>query len=84
VVAEGRAVASATLDQTAAGDQFHKVLSTALKAADNPVLRVTAQAPGSLVADAIYVWSEARLNDGAPVGPSLTVPAMDGAILKRR
>jgi hypothetical protein len=38
---------------------------------------------GLCVADAILVESVARLNDGSAVGPQLTVPSLDGAVLAK-
>jgi len=82
IVAGGQVVATSTLDQTLAGDQWRPVGTVYLRASDKPVLRMRNAAPGALVADGVYVWSEARLNDGTPA-PEVTLAPMDGILLRR-
>jgi hypothetical protein len=83
VVANGAVLASGTLDQTQAGDQWRTIATVELRAADQPVLRIRNEGAGTLVADAVHVRSAARLNDGAPA-PSVTLEPMDGILLRRR
>jgi len=85
IVAGGNVIASATLDQTSAlaGDQWHTLFSSiGLNAASAPVLVLTNSASGSLVADAIYVSSIARYNDGSPAA-QVTLAPFDGILLQR-
>jgi hypothetical protein len=84
VVAGGASVASGTLDQTQPGDQWRKIVTVDLRAAEHPMLRVRNGAPtGRIVADGIHVWSGARLNDGSPAS-SVTIAPMDGVLLHKR
>jgi hypothetical protein len=82
VVAGGRVVATATLDQSTGGDQWHGIATLALSVKDAPVVRVRNEGSGALVADALHVRSAARYNDGSP-SPSVTLEAMDSIILAR-
>jgi hypothetical protein len=83
VVAAGRVVASITLDQTQAGDQWHSI-AQGLKLApgDKPLVRVKRADDGVLVADALHVFSAERYNDGQAVRQVVLEP-MDGIILRR-
>jgi len=55
-------LASATLDQTRASDEWRTIAQLRLTAGSSPVLRVRNGDAGSLVADAIHVYSSARHN----------------------
>ena len=58
VVAGGKVVATKTLDQTRAGDQWHTLAEgLALKPDDKPFVRIKNAAGGALIADAIHVFS---------------------------
>jgi hypothetical protein len=84
VVAGGVVVASAILDQTQSGDQWRKIVTVDLRAADRPVLRIrNGASSGRVVADGIHLWSADRLNDGTPAA-SVTVAPLDGVLLHRR
>ena len=83
VVAGGVVIATGTLDQTQPGDQWRKIVTVTLKAADKPVLRIRNTGGGRLVADAIHVWSAGRFNDGSPAGSVLVAP-LDGVLLHKR
>ena len=87
IVSGGNVVASANLDQSSAtaGDQWHTIFSgVALTAASSPVLTISnADAGTPLIADAVYVTSAARYNDGSPA-PQVTLAATDGILLQRR
>ncbi|MGA2132303.1 MAG: putative glycoside hydrolase [Bryobacteraceae bacterium] len=86
VLANGQVIFSATLDQTsaAAGDQWHMLApSLNLTAASSPTLRVhNGASSGSLIADAVYVYSAALYNDGSAAN-SVTLAPMDGILLQR-
>jgi hypothetical protein len=83
VLAGGRVVASITLDQTEAGDQWHTI-AQGLKLApgDKPLVRVKRSDNGILVADALHVFSAERYNDGQAVR-QVTLEPMDGVVLRR-
>jgi uncharacterized protein (TIGR03437 family) len=85
VVAAGNVVASATIDQSAAalGDAWHPVATLNLKMADAPYLRVHNAGSGSLIADAVYLASESRYNDGSPA-QQVTLGGFDGILLQRQ
>jgi hypothetical protein len=82
VVAGGTVVASAELDQTSGGDEWHEVAHTALSAADVPLLRISNAGAGTAVADAVHVRSDARYNDGSPAA-SVELAPLDGIVLRR-
>jgi uncharacterized protein (TIGR03437 family) len=84
IVSGGSIVASAAIDQTtaAAGDGWHTIATVALTAAGAPVLQLLNGGSGSLVADAVYVVSAARFNDGSPAA-SVTLAPYDGILLQR-
>jgi len=83
VMAGENVLASATIDQTSAsaGDALHQVATLNLKAGDAPFLRVRNGGSGALIADAVYVTSTARYNDGSPV-QQVTVGAFDSILLQ--
>jgi hypothetical protein len=87
IVSGGNVVASANLDQSSAtgGDQWHTIFSgVALTAASSPVLTISNADSGTpLIADAVYITSAARYNDGSPA-PQVTLAATDGILLQRR
>ncbi len=81
VVAHGVIVASATLDQTENGDQWHAIATTTLRPDDNASVRLTAPS-GMCVADALYLRSARRFNNGQPA-TRLRLQPMDGILLRR-
>jgi uncharacterized protein (TIGR03437 family) len=86
IVSGGGVVASATIDQTTAktGDRWHAMASNvSLSAAASPYLRVRNGSSGSLIADAVYVTSAARYNDGSPA-LQVSLAPMDGILLQRQ
>jgi hypothetical protein len=82
VVSGGTVIASASLDQTTAslGDGWHTIATAGLSAAGSPFLRVRNGGSGSLVADAVYVTSAARYNDGAAAS-QISLAPFDGILL---
>ena len=85
VISGGSVVGSVTLDQTiaAAGDAWHALGTVNLTAAGAPVLQLKNGGSGSLVADAVYVTSTARYNDGSAAS-SVTLAPFDGILLQRQ
>jgi hypothetical protein len=82
VVVGNAVIASATLDQTAGGDQWYQIAEVRLAAEDAPFVRLTCTEPRPCIADAIHVTSAARYNDGSPA-PIVTLQPMDGIVLER-
>ncbi len=81
VVAGGTVVASATLDQSTGGDEWHTIATVALARADKPFVRIRNLEDRPMIADALWVRSESRLHDGSPA-LEVTLEPLDGAILK--
>jgi len=82
VVAAGKVLASATLDQSQAGDQWHTLTADlSLAPQDKPYVRLKSGG-GVLVADALHIFSAERYNDGGAVR-QVTLEPMDGIILRR-
>jgi len=81
IVAGGVVVASTNLDQTLAGDQWHEIATVRLAPANLPYVRLTAPT-GPCVADAVWLRSQARFNNGQPA-PSVWLQPMDGILLQR-
>jgi hypothetical protein len=82
VMVGGAVLVTATLDQSATGDQWHHVASVALRAADQTVVRVRNAGTGTLMADALLLQSTARYNDGSAAS-SVDLDAMDAIVLRR-
>jgi hypothetical protein len=82
VLIGGTTLATVILDQSMQGDQWHTIAKLQLKVSDQPFVRVHSAGIGAFVADAIHVFSTARLNDGATADEILINP-MDGVLLKR-
>ena len=82
VVAGGRVVATATLDQASGGDEWHAIATVPLAVKDAPVVRLRSEGSGPLVADALHLRSVARLHDGSPASV-VVLEAMDSIILSR-
>ncbi len=83
VVAAGKVLASATLDQSQAGDQWHTLVTgLRLTPQDKPYVRLRNGGGGILVADALHIFSAERYNDGDIV-QQVTLEPMDGIILRR-
>ena len=84
LVAGGKVVATATIDQTAAaaGDGLHMIATANLLKADSPFLRVRNGGSGALIADAVYVISAASYNDGS-AATQVTLGGFDAILLER-
>ena len=82
VVAGGRVVATATVDQSAGGDQWHTVAVVPLSMQDAPLVRVRNAGTGAAIADALHIRSASRYNDGSSAA-SVTLEPMDGIVLAR-
>lgn len=82
IVNKGKVIASAKLDQTKSPDSWQTVATVKVKAGDKPQLRLRNEGSGILYADAVYIESKARYNDGSPAR-EVTLEPYDGIILKR-
>lgn len=84
VVAAGKVVATATIDQTtaAAGDAWHMVATANLRPEDSPFLRARNGGSGALIADAVYITSAALYNDGE-AAPQVTLGGFDAILIER-
>ena len=82
IVSEGKVIASAKLDQTKSPDTWQTVATVTLRAGDKPQLRLRNEGVGILYADAVYVESGARYNDGSEA-KEVTLEPFDGILLKR-
>ncbi|MBI4902195.1 MAG: hypothetical protein HY820_01080 [Acidobacteria bacterium] len=82
VVVNGKVVASKTLDQTAAGDQWRLIAEVTLAPADGAIVRVRNAGNAPLIADALHVRSAARFNDGA-IAREVTLQPHDGILLRK-
>jgi hypothetical protein len=81
VTSQNSVVASKTLNQTTAGDQWHLIAEAALTPKDAPFVRLTCTESKPCIADALYVTSAARYNDGSPAS-EVTLQPMDGIVLE--
>jgi hypothetical protein len=82
VVANGQVVATATLDQTTGGDEWHEIAVVDLLPGDHAMVRVRCQG-APCVADALHMRSLSRYNDGSPAHTVILQP-LDGIILQRQ
>jgi len=82
VVAGGQVVASATLDQTKGGDEWHEIASVPLTVEGKPLVRLRNREDRPAIADALWVRSKARYNDGS-AAPQVTLAPLDGILLRR-
>jgi hypothetical protein len=81
IVANGQVIANAALDQRGGGDEWHSIANVALAPGDNAFVRLTCSG-APCVADAVYLESAARYNDGSAVS-EITLAPLDGIILRR-
>ena len=83
LVADGKVVASKTLDQSQEGDQWHAIVERLeLDPGSKPLVRIKSADGGILVADALHVFSVERYNDGEAVR-QVNLEPMDGIVLRR-
>ena len=75
-------IATTTLDETSSGDQWHTLFTAPLSGASKPFVRVRNGGAGTLIADALWVRSAARYNDGS-AAPTVTLEGMDSIVLRR-
>jgi len=83
VLVNGAVIASATLDQTKDGDQWHRIATVALTQATGASVRITNLQAKPAIADAILVQSAARYNDGSDA-PSVELDPMDAIVLEKK
>jgi len=81
VVANGQVVASATLNQRTGGDEWHTIGVVSLSPSSNAYVRLRCQG-APCIADALYLRSHARYNDGS-LAMTVTLQPLDGIVLQR-
>jgi hypothetical protein len=83
VWAGGQKVSTITLDQTAAGDEWHEIAKDILlDPADAPIVKLVCPVGAPCAADALYLYSQSRYNNGQPA-ETVTLQPLDGIILQR-
>jgi len=85
VVSGTTVLATGTIDQTnaASGDQWHTIATVTLTAASAPFVRLHSGDGASILADALYLTSASRFNDGT-AATSVTLQPFDGILLQRQ
>ena len=81
VIANGQVAASATLSQTTGGDEWHLIGAVPLSPSANAYVRLRCQGV-PCIADALYLQSRARYNDGS-LASTVTLQPLDGIVLQR-
>jgi hypothetical protein len=81
VMAGETVLATGVLDQSTTGDQWHLIAQVPLSAAARPYVRLRNDGDGSVIADALYVQSTARYNDGSKA-PQVTLAPFDAVVLQ--
>ena len=81
VITNGIVVASTNLDQRSGGDQWHDFAVVPLSATNAVQVRLTA-ATGICVADALWIRSQSRYNNGQPAS-AVRLQPMDAIVLQR-
>ena len=82
LVSGATVIATATVDQSTGGDQWHTLFTAPLKVATGARVRIRNQGTGAAIADALWVRSAARYNDGS-VAQTVMLEPYDGIILAR-
>jgi hypothetical protein len=83
VWAGGQKVTSATLDQTVTGDEWHEIAKElTLDPADAPSIKIVCPAGAPCAADALYLYSQSRYNNGQPA-ETVTLQPLDGIVLQQ-
>ncbi len=85
VMAGTSILATGTIDQTtaAAGDGWHTIATVGLNASAAPYVKLSSGDGLPLLADALYLTSVARFNDGSPAS-TVTLQPMDGILLQKQ
>jgi hypothetical protein len=78
----GVRLATAALDQTRTGDEWHRIADLRLPAGKTAVIRLVCAGTRPCAADALFIHSAARWNDGSLI-QNIFLPAMDAIILRR-
>ncbi|MGD0273226.1 MAG: carbohydrate binding domain-containing protein [Gaiellaceae bacterium] len=82
VYVNGRRVATRKLDQSSGGDRWHRVARLRLPAGKLTVVRLVCADTRPCAADALYLRSKARYNDGS-VAKKVVLAPMDAIVLRR-
>ena len=79
---KGKKVASKKFDQSIGGDIWHRVARVRLPAGKHTVVRLVCAGKRPCAADALYLRSKARYNDGS-VAKTVVLAPMDAIVLRR-
>jgi hypothetical protein len=82
IVAGGQVVDTTTFDQRNDGDEWHEIGAALVAPADAAYVRLVCDGAAPCVADALYLRSSARYNDGSTAG-AVTLAPLDGILLQR-
>lgn len=82
VLVGGKKVATRKLDQSKGGDCWHRVAKLRLPAGKRTVVRLVCAGSRPCAADALYLRSKARYNDGS-VAKRVVLAPMDAIVLRR-
>jgi hypothetical protein len=82
VYVNGKRVASQKLDQTGGGDRWHRLAELLLPIGGHTVVRLVCAGTRPCAADALYLRSKARYNDGS-IAKEVVLAPMDAIVLKR-
>ena len=82
VYVDGRRAASRQLDQTGGGDRWHRLATIYLPMGRKTSVRLVCSDMRPCAADALYLRSRARYNDGS-IARSVVLAPMDAIVLRR-
>ncbi len=82
VLVDGKRVASRKLNQSRGGDRWHRVARLRLPAGKHTVVRLVCAGSRACAADALYLRSKARYNDGS-IAKRVVLAPMDAIVLRR-
>jgi hypothetical protein len=82
VYVDGKLVASAALNQSRSGDRWQRIARVSLPAGKHTVVRLVCAGGRPCAADALYLRSQARYNDGSPARRVSLAP-MDAIVLTK-
>jgi hypothetical protein len=82
VLVSGKVIASRRLDQSSGGDRWHRLARVRLPAGKHTVVRLVCAGKRPCAADALYLRSKSRYNDGS-VARTVRLAPMDAIVLRR-
>jgi hypothetical protein len=82
ILVNGKKVATTKLDQSTGGDVWHRLARLRLPAGTHTVVRLVCAGKRPCAADALYLRSKSRYNDGS-IAKTVVLAPMDAIVLKR-